>query len=195
MDGKGLILCIFKIGLWLYSSVPRWFPHSNSVRKLKKDQLSTCFPTSSTLLFTTHFVTIWVNLFVVFGFVDFLLFFLKVGPCHGQWVVKITMSWWTWFPGMSELWILANQIQGRVTADQLQAGKLASRYALLSSLVKPDIHEKCMASSGDLILWMGYTDARDEGLWVDADPPYLPMPFEGKIWWKFKLIEWKAVSL
>ena len=66
-------------------------------------------------------------------------------------------------------------------ADQLQAGKLASRYALLSSLVKPDIHEKCMASSGDLILWMGYTDARDEGLWVDADPPYLPMPFEGKI--------------
>ena len=70
-----------------------------------------------------------------------------------------------------------------------------SFMSLLSSLVKPDIHEKCMASSGDLILWMGYTDARDEGLWVDADPPYLPMPFEGKIWWKFKLIEWKAVSL
>lgn len=100
------------------------------MRKLKKDQLSTCFPTSSTLLFTTHFVTIWVNLFVVFGFVDFLLFFLKVGPCHGQWVVKTTMSWWTWFPGMSELWILANQSQGRVTADQLQAGKLASRSCL-----------------------------------------------------------------
>ena len=58
------------------------------MRKLKKDQLSTCFPTSSTLLFTTHFVTIWVNIIVVFGFVDFLLFFPKGGtmprPVSGE---------------------------------------------------------------------------------------------------------------
>ena len=50
---------------------------------------------------------------------------------------------------------------------------------VVASLVRTDIHEKCMATSGDVILWMGYTDEREEGLWADASAPYDPMPFAG----------------
>ena len=37
-----------------------------------------------------------------------------------------------------------------------------------------------MHASGDVIVWIGYTDERMEGVWADAQPPYDLIPFEGE---------------
>ena len=68
---------------------------------------------------------------------------------------------------------------------------------MVGSLVRPEIHENCMHSAGDVIIWIGggggeynqlvyfcilipgYTDERVEDVWVSAQPPYDPVPFEG----------------
>ena len=50
---------------------------------------------------------------------------------------------------------------------------------VVGSLIRPEIHEKCMHASGDVIVWIGYTDERMEGVWADAQPPYDLIPFEG----------------
>ena len=50
---------------------------------------------------------------------------------------------------------------------------------VIESLVKPDIHEKCMHASGNIIVWLGITDERMEDVWADADDPYDPLPFAG----------------
>ena len=67
----------------------------------------------------------------------------------------------------------------------------------VGSLINPEIHEKCMHSTGDVIIWLGewiqsmlsklsnvflwagYTDETVEDVWASAQPPYDPVPFEG----------------
>ena len=72
---------------------------------------------------------------------------------------------------------------------------------VVGSLINPEIHEKCMHSTGDVIIWLGawmwihtvnvkqvvlnvllwagYTDETVEDVWASAQPPYDPVPFEG----------------
>ena len=51
---------------------------------------------------------------------------------------------------------------------------------ICEQVLRPEIHEKCMHASGDVIVWIGYTDERMEGVWADAQPPYDLLPFEGE---------------
>ena len=68
---------------------------------------------------------------------------------------------------------------------------------VVGSLVRPEIHENCIHSTGDVIIWIGkrgkfsrtffqllsfkgYTDETVEDVWVSAQPPHEPVPFAGK---------------
>ena len=67
---------------------------------------------------------------------------------------------------------------------------------VVGSLVRPEIHENCIHSTGDVIIWIGergklqsfiqllsfkgYTDETVEDVWVSAQPPHDPVPFAGR---------------
>ena len=50
---------------------------------------------------------------------------------------------------------------------------------VVGSLIRPEIHEKCILASGDVEMWIGYTDNIEEDIWATATYPHDPMPFAG----------------
>jgi len=48
----------------------------------------------------------------------------------------------------------------------------------LEGIINPEIHEKCMHASGNLIVWVAATDEYEEGVWVNPQTK-IPMNFDG----------------
>ena len=59
---------------------------------------------------------------------------------------------------------------------------------VVGSLIRPEIHEKCILASGDVEMWLGYTDQNEEDIWSKATDPFDPIPFPGKIFYHCKNI-------